>query len=293
MRRSAIAHRADQMVLMAEAQIAFKVYHGLAFRVVFFIEFVFLEIVRIFDVQIMGAENVEDLVRQEFSAGFVAGGLDHRAKLRMHGLGKFIAKALLHDERSPALPGLAVDADDRLVFASDVRRVDRQIWNLPILGIVLAHVVDSLFDGILMRTGEGCKHQVARIGMAVMHLHAGAFFINFTDLTDVGEIQLRVHALGIHIHRDIHDVRIARAFAVSKEGPFHTLRACQEAQLGGGRRRTAVVVRMQADDDAVAVFDMAAEIFDLIRVMVRGCSSPPCWGGSGSVCSPAWAARRP
>ena len=103
-----------------------------------------------------------------------------------------------------------------------------------------------------------------------MHLHAGAFFINFTDLTDVGEIQLRVHALGIHIHRDIHDVRIARALAVSKEGPFHTLRACQEAQLGGGRRRTAVVVRMQADDDAVAVFDMAAEIFDLIRVMVRG-----------------------
>ena len=68
----------------------------------------------------------------------------------MHRLGHVVAVIVIHDERRAALAGLAIDADDRFVFAADVGGVDRQIRNFPIRGLGFAHVFMPLVDGVLM-----------------------------------------------------------------------------------------------------------------------------------------------
>ena len=120
-----------------------------------------------------------------------------------------------------------------------------------------------------MRAGERGEHQVARIGMALVHLHLRALLKHPADVADMGKIELRVDALRIQIHGDDHDVDVAGALAVAEQRAFHALGARHHAELRRGGRRAAVVVRMQADDHAVAVREMAAEILDLVGIAVR------------------------
>ncbi len=69
------------------------------------------------------------------------------------------SKVMLHDKGYAALAGLAVDADNRLVLRVP-RLPDR--WAdraLPNRAAALLHIL-AFVDGILMRTGKGCKHQL-------------------------------------------------------------------------------------------------------------------------------------
>ncbi len=78
-----------------------------------------------------------------------------------------------------------------------------------------------------------------------------------------------VDALGEEVHRQGHDVDVAGPLAVAEEGALDAVRAGQHGQLRRGHGGAAVVVRVQAQHDAVAVLDGAAEPLDDVGVDVR------------------------
>lgn len=106
------------------------------------------------------------------------------------------------------------------------------------------------------------------VGLARRNFHARALFVDRADFRQVGEVELGVYALREHVERDRHDVEVARALAVAEERALNPVRARQNAELGGGYARAAVVVRVEADFDAVAVGDVAANPFNLVGVHV-------------------------
>ena len=90
----------------------------------------FFEVHRLFSVQVVCTELVHDLLRS-YLALLLCNLLDNVSKLFVHSLRKTESVEGIHDEGYAALAGLAVDADNRLVLASDITRIDRQVRNLP------------------------------------------------------------------------------------------------------------------------------------------------------------------
>ena len=99
-------------------------------------------------------------------------------------------------------------------------------------------------------------------------MHPGHSLVNLADRGHIREVQLGVNALREHIHRQRHDIDVAGALAVAEEGAFNAVGAGQYAQFRVRDRASAVVVRMEGDDDRIAVFEVVAHILDLVRVDV-------------------------
>ena len=89
-------------------------------------------------------------------------------------------------------------------------------------------------------------------------------------MADVGEVELRIDALSVHIHGKGDDIHIAGALAVAKERALHTVRPSHQAELRAGHAGAPVVVRVQADDRILAVFQVFDKVLDLIGVAVGG-----------------------
>lgn len=87
-----------------------------------------------------------------------------------------------------ALAGLAVDADNRLVLASDITRIDRQVRNLPDAVVSLLQRLHTLADCILMGTRECGKYQLACIRMSRVNGHLCAALTNLGDLLYIFQI---------------------------------------------------------------------------------------------------------
>ena len=119
-----------------------------------------------------------------------------------------------------------------------------------------------------MRAGEGREHKLSRVGLARRHGHSGAAFVDFHQLIDLGKIQPRCDAVHVKIQRDGDDVEISGALAVAEKRPLHALRARQQPQFSRRDAGAAVVVRVQADDRALAPLQIAAHPFDLVRIHV-------------------------
>src|ERR1700726_3338201 len=79
---------------------------------------------------------------------------------------------------------------------------------------------------------------------------------------DVGDVEFRIDALAEQVYRQCHDVDVAGAFAVSEQAPLYSVGPGEHAELGGGDRATAVVVRVQRQHHAVAVAHGAQEPLD-------------------------------
>ncbi len=86
------------------------------------------------------------------------------------------------------------------------------------------------------------------------------------DLVDVREIEPRIDALRVEVEAQSHQVDIAGALAIAEQAALDPVRARHQAELGGGDAGAAVVMRMERDDDAVALADVAAEPFDLVGI---------------------------
>src|SRR5690606_37493619 len=102
-------------------------------------------------------------------------------------------------------------------------------------------------------------NQVADVRVARVHLDLVALFDDFAHAVDVGEVQLRVNALGVQVQCHGHEIDVAGTLAVAEQAAFDTIRASHQAQLGGGHASATVVVGVQADDHAVTTVDMTAE----------------------------------
>ena len=135
---------------------------------------------------------------------------------------------------------------------------------------MLPHILVSLVDGILMRTGESGECQFSSIGPALRDDHAGQGLIDFADVVDVGEIEMRIDSLGIQVQGDGDDVQIAGALTVPEEGSLNPLRAGQHGQLGAGDAGSAVIVRMNGDDGGFGIGQLADKVLNLVGKRVAG-----------------------
>ena len=67
---------------------------------------------------------------------------------------------------------------------------------------------------------------------------------------DVGEVELGVDALAEQVQRQRDHVDVAGALAVAEQRALDAVGAGHHAELGGGHRGAAVVVRVQRQHDA-------------------------------------------
>jgi hypothetical protein len=109
-----------------------------------------------------------------------------------------------------------------------------------------------LLDGVLVGAGEGREHEIPDVGVARVDRELGAVFESAGDGVDVGEIEAGIDALRVHVEGEGDEVDVAGALAVAEKAAFDAVGAGHQAEFGGGHCRAAVVVRVEADDDAVA-----------------------------------------
>ena len=121
-----------------------------------------------------------------------------------------------------------------------------------------------------MGAGERGEHQVATVGVTLRHAQLVAVLDGTAHLVDVGEVDLRIHALGQHVQAQGDQADVAGALAVAEQAAFDTVGAGHVAQLGGGHAGAAVVVWVQRQDDGVAAVQVAVHPLDGVRVHVRG-----------------------
>ena len=175
-----------------------------------------------------------------------------------------------------ALAGLAVDPHDRLVAAADVMRVDRQVGHGPDQvvdrlargGRVGGHRVEALLDRVLVRAREGRVDQIAAVGVTLVHRQLVAVLDRTPHVVQVGEVDLRVDALAVEVHAQRDQADVAGPLAVAEQAPLDPVGAGQVAQLGGRDALAPVVVRVQRQDDVLAVLQVPAHPLDAVGVDV-------------------------
>ena len=85
---------------------------------------------------------------------------------------------------------------------------------------------------------------------------------------DVADVELRVDALAEQVHGQVDDVDVAGALAVAEQRALDPVGAGEQAQFRRRHSRAAVVVRVQADKERVAVPDVSAKPLDLVGVHI-------------------------
>ena len=189
-----------------------------------------------------------------------AGELDLQAARHDHAVLGF------HEVGDAALARLAVDANHRVVAAADVGRVDRKIGHRPLLIRLLSG--KPLLDGVLVGAGEGRENEITDVRVARVDRELGAVFESAGDGIDVGEVEAGIDALRVHVEGEGDEIDVAGALAVAEEAALDAVGAGHEAEFGGGDGGAAVVVRVEADDDAVAAREISVHPLDLVGVDV-------------------------
>ncbi|MPM29165.1 hypothetical protein SDC9_75705 [bioreactor metagenome] len=100
--------------------------------------------------------------------------------------------------------------------------------------------------------------------MARVNRQRGALFRNARHTGDIREVELRVHALGVHVERHCHDIHVAAAFTIAEQAAFHTIRARHHRELCRGHAGATVVVRVHRQHDVFARHQVAVHPFDLV-----------------------------
>ena len=106
--------------------------------------------------------------------------------------------------------------------------------------------------------------------MARVNRQRGAFLGNARHAGDVGEIELGVHALRVHVERHCHDVDVAAALAVAEETAFDAVRTGHDGKFCSGHAGAAVVVRVHGQHDMLTRHEVAVHPLDLVGEHVGG-----------------------
>ena len=225
-------------------------------------------VIRLVLLQVLARKQRMQVAGVDLAAALIGHALHGARELDLQAAWQLQAKFLFEQIGHAALARLAVDTDDGVVAAAQVGRVDRQVWHFPQrIRLLLG---EALLDRILVRTRERGEHQVAGIRMARVDRQLVAVFHQLAYGVDVREVQARVDALGVQVHRQGHQVDVAGALAIAEQAAFDTVGAGHHRQFGGGDRGAAVIVRVNADDQRFAVVQVAAHPFDLVGVDVGG-----------------------
>ena len=201
----------------------------------------------------------------KLALGLVGCVLDCRTDNRMHRLRRLDSKVAFQDKGRSALSALRIDADDSFVLAADVVRVDGQIRNVP--NGVVGHRragSHSLADRVLMASAKGCVNKLAGVRRARMDFHVGKALVGVCQGGNVGQVQLRVNSVAVHVERHDNDVKVSCAFAVTEKSSLDAVRSGKQAHFASGHAFAAVVVGVQAYDDVFAAAYVLAKVFDLV-----------------------------
>ena len=191
------------------------------------------------------------------------------AEIDLHGSRQRDAEIALHHISDATFARLAVDANDGLVGATQILRVDGQVRHLPIGAVCRLLGIQPLAYGVLMRARKGGEDEIAGIGVPRMHGQLIAVLGHLAHAVDVGKIELGIDALRIEVQGQGHEIHVARAFAVAKQRTFDALGPGHDAQFCGGDAAAAVVVGVQRQLDGVAALQIAVHPFDLVGINVR------------------------
>ena len=66
-------------------------------------------------------------------------------------------------------------------------------------------------------------------------------------MRQIRKVQLRVHAVGVQVHRYRYDICITGSLSVSEQRALDAIRACQQTQLAVRDAGASVVMRVQGD----------------------------------------------
>src|SRR5690606_25303663 len=115
-----------------------------------------------------------------------------------------------------------------------------------------------------MAAGKRGVHQFAHPRMTRMRFDIGAGLDRGNDVVGDADVEHRVDALAVHIHRHGDDVHVAGTFTIAEQGAFNAVSTGQQGEFGRRHATATVVVGMNADDQAVALVYVVAEPFHLI-----------------------------
>src|SRR5436190_20541420 len=112
---------------------------------------------------VRGAKRLTGFTGCSLAAGFITDRLNRAAELDLSLVRKSNAVVALQDGRHSTLSGLTIHADQRFIRAADFLRIDRKIRHAPGSDGILSG--QSLPDRVLMRAGEGGKHEGTGVRM--------------------------------------------------------------------------------------------------------------------------------
>ena len=126
----------------------------------------------------------------------------------------------------------------------------------------------ALLDGVLVRTGKGSEHEVTGVRVARVHRQLRAFLDRACDAVDIRKIEPRIDALRVEVQGERDQIDVSGALAVAEQAALDPFGAGHEREFGGGDGAAAVVMRVHAEDHAVAAGEMAMHPFNLVGVDV-------------------------
>ena len=98
-----------------------------------------------------------------------------------------------------------------------------------------------------------------------------AVFSGALDLVQVAEINLRVNALGEQVQAQRDQVHISGALTVSEQATLDAISAGHIAKLCRSDCCSPVVVRVQAENDVLAVVQVPRHPLNRVRIQIRCC----------------------
>ena len=120
-----------------------------------------------------------------------------------------------------------------------------------------------------MGTGKCGKYQRSAVRTSRIYVHAGEFFVFFTDAWHIREIKFRIYTLSIHIHRQCNDIYITGTLTISEQSSFDTVCTCQKSQLRICNTTSPVVMRVKRYNNIFSVIQVITHILNLACIYVR------------------------
>ena len=114
-----------------------------------------------------------------------------------------------------------------------------------------------------MRAGKSGEYESAGIGASLIHLHTGQPLIGLRHRHQIGEIQLRIHSLAVHIECQSYNVYISRSFPVPEQGSLHAVAARQNRHLRRSHPAASIIVRVNGKRHLLTKIHVLTEIGNL------------------------------
>ena len=228
--------------------------------------------------QILVRKDLPQRLCVDFSTVSVGVTLNNSRELHLQAARQLQVVCPRHEVGNPTLTGLGIHADNGLVGASNVVRIDGQVGKFPNHCVLVApcgvHLrltsSKTLLDGVLVRAREAGVHQIADIGRTRRSLHLSAVLHGAANLIDVREVDARINSLAEKIQSQGQQVNVTGALALSQEAAFDAVRAGEECKFSTGDTGSTIIVRVDRQRNVLASGKVTRHVLDLVGKDIGG-----------------------